>query len=295
MLLDLPQRSRVLVRMKLGVLLMLLVASLGIKSWAADAALQPLPALPQPGTLASPLSPLGPGDTVTVHVYGQPDDGGALAVAEDGTLHIPLAGSVQVGGLSPDEAARRIEKAYQDGRFYIDPHVTLTVIQSLSQRVSVLGEVRTPGRYPVDSRTTILDLLAEAGGVTELGSDTIFILRQEPSGEIKRYPVNLKGLADPRGSAPTQQLLRAADSVYVPQAEQFFIMGEVQKPSMYKLEHNMTVMQAISLAGGLTAKGSNRRIEIKRTGNDGNPVVLKVKGDELVQPRDVIRVKESIF
>ena len=286
-----------------GVLSVLLLLSLRVTlAWAA----QPAPAAPPPQPVpaaagvpagpnaVSPLTPLGPGDSVTLHVFGQPDMDTVLGIADDGSIRVPLAGSIQVGGLSAESAARRVEKAFKDGGYFVDPHVTLTVTQSLSQRVSVLGEVHTPGRYPVDSRTNIIDLLAQAGGETEFASDTVYVLRTDAAGSVKRYPVNLKGLADPGASAPTQ-LLRAGDSVYVPRAEQFFILGEVQKPSMYKLEPNLTVLQAISLAGGVTAKGSDRRVEIKRAGKNGQQVVIKPKPNDLVQPDDVIRVKESIF
>jgi polysaccharide export outer membrane protein len=215
-----------------------------------------------------------------------------LGVADDGTIRVPLAGAVQVGGASPESAARRVEKAFKDGGFFVDPHVTLTVTQSLSQRVSVLGEVKLPGRYPIDAKTTMIDLLAQAGGETEFASDTVYVLRTDAGGTVKRFPVNLKSLVGPL--APTQ-LLRAGDSVVVPRAEQFFILGEVQKPNMYKLEPNLTVLQAISLAGGVTAKGSDRRVEIKRAGKNGDQLVIKPKPNDFVQPDDVIRVKESIF
>jgi polysaccharide biosynthesis/export protein len=289
-----------------GVLSVLLLLTLPLTSASAAQPVQPMPApapLPLPVPAApglpaantiSPLTPLGAGDSVTLHVFGQPDMDTVLGVADDGTIRIPLAGSVPVGGLSAEAAARRVEKAFKDGGYFVDPHVTLTVTQSLSQRVSVLGEVHVPGRYPVDSKTTIIDLLAQAGGQTEFASDTVYVLRTDPTGATKRYPVNLKGLLDPRTSTPTQ-LLRAGDSVYVPRAEQFYILGEVQKPSMYKLEPNLTVLQAISLAGGVTAKGSDRRVEIKRAGKNGQQVVIKPKPNDLVQPDDVIRVKESIF
>ena len=238
---------------------------------------------------------MGPGDSVTLHVFGQPDMDTVLGVADDGTIRVPLAGAVQVGGVSPEVAARRVEKAFKDGGFFVDPHVTLTVTQSLSQRVSVLGEVRQPGRYPVDAKTSIIDLLAQAGGETEFASDTVYVLRTDAAGAVKRYPVNVRGLTGGAGASGPTQLLHAGDSVYVPRAEQFFILGEVQKPAMYKLEPNLTVLQAISLAGGITAKGSDRRVEIKRTGKDGQQVVIKPKPNDFVQPDDVIRVKESIF
>src|ERR1700735_2535386 len=185
-------------------------------AWAAAPAPMPVPAqagVPAAANAVSPLSALGPGDSVTLHVFGQPDMDTVLGVADDGTIRIPLAGSVQVGGVSAESAARRVEKAFKDGGFFVDPHVTLTVTQSLSQRVSVLGEIKLPGRYPVDAKATIVDLLAQAGGETEFASDTVFVLRTDAAGAVKRYPVNLKGLADAGASAPTQ-LLRGGDSVY---------------------------------------------------------------------------------
>jgi polysaccharide export outer membrane protein len=281
------------IRSKIGLLSALLLLSLQTATaWGAQQPIQAPPPPPQnvaPAANISPLTALGPGDSVTLHVFGQPDMDSTLGVAEDGTLRVPLAGPVQVGGLSSDLASRRVEKALKDGGYLLDPHVSLTIATSMSQRVSVFGEVRNPGRYPVDAHTSVVDLLTEAGGVSELGSDTVYVLRTEASGEAKRYSVNLKGLNDPRGAAPTQ-LLRAGDSLIVPRAEQFFILGEVTKPDKYKLEPNMTVMQAISLAGGLTPKGTFRRVEIKR-GND----IVKPKLDDLVEPDDVVRVKESIF
>jgi polysaccharide export outer membrane protein len=278
---------------------LLLCSTPGSLIWAAAApapvpAPAPAAAPAAPGNAPSPLTPLGAGDSVTLHVFGQPDMDTVLGVADDGTIRIPLAGNVQVGGLSAESAARRVEKAFKDGGFFVDPHVTLTVTQSLSQRVSVLGEIKMPGRYPVDAKTTIVDLLAQAGGETEFASNTVYVLRTDAAGVVKRYPVNLKGLIDSGTSAPTQ-LLHGGDSVYVPRAEQFFILGEVQKPSMYKLEPNLTVIQAISLAGGVTPRGSDRRVEIKRSGKNGEQVIIKPKPNDLVLPDDVIRVKESIF
>ena len=279
----------------LSVLLLLLSLRAGL-GWAAQPAAAVIPAAGPAAAAAavSPLTPLGPGDSVTLHVFGQPDMESVLGIADDGTIRIPLAGSIQVGGLSAEEAARRVEKAFKDGGYFVDPHVSLAVTQSLSQRVSVLGEVHAPGRYPVDSKTTIIDLLAQAGGQTEFASNTVYVLRTDATGTVKRYPVAVQGLASAGASAPTQ-LLRAGDSLYVPRAEQFYILGEVQKPSMYKLESNLTVLQAISIAGGVTPKGSDRRVEIKRVGKDGQEIVLKAKPNDLVQPDDVIRVKESIF
>jgi polysaccharide export outer membrane protein len=270
----------------------------GVAQSFAAAPPAPAPApilLPAPGApgVANPLSPLGPGDSLNLHVFGQPDMDSVLTVADDGTINVPLAGSVQVLGLSGDQAARRIEKALKDGRFFVDPHVTLTVTQSLSQRVSVLGEVKTPGRYPVDSRTSIPELLAEAGDRTPDASSTIYVLRPDATGNVKRYPIEIQSLTGAGKAA--QVTLRAGDTLYVPRADQFYIQGEVQKPGKYSIVPNLTVLQAISIGGGLTAKGSNRRFDIKRAGPNGQQTTLKAKPDDLIQPDDVIVVKESIF
>jgi polysaccharide export outer membrane protein len=237
--------------------------------------------------MAGPLMPLGAQDSVTVHIDEDPNPAPPtpVAVGDDGTLRIPYAGPIPVGGLSPDAAARRAEKALKDGKFFLNPHVTITVVQSLSQRVSVLGEVKTPGRYPVDAKTSVVDLIALAGGFTELSASVIYVSRTDANGNIKKFAVNMRGLNDPKNNMP-EQALRGGDSVFVPRADQFFI---------YKLEPNMTVEQAISVAGGITAKGSERRVEIKRTGKNGADVAIKARPGDLVQPEDVIRVKESIF
>lgn len=237
---------------------------------------------------------LGPGDSVTLSVFGQPDLATTTFIGDDGTLTVPLAGPVPVNGLSPAEAARRIEKALRDGKFLVDPHVTISAIVSRSQRVSVIGEVSHPGRYVIESNIAIFDLLAEAGGVTENASDIIYVLRSDKDGNVTRHEINLKGMA--RGSlTAADQSLKSGDSIFVPRAEQFYIYGEVTAPGKFRVEPGMTVIQAIARAGGITLRGSQRRVEIKRRQPDGSFVTFKPKLDDAVHAEDVIRVKESIF
>jgi polysaccharide biosynthesis/export protein len=243
---------------------------------------------------ASRLIQLGPGDSVNIQVYGQPDMSSTVYISDDGTIPVPLAGPVQVAGLSPSEASQRIEKALSDGHYLVGPQVTLTVVLSRSQRVSVLGQVSKPGLYPIESKTTIFDLLAEAGGALETGSDVIFLLRPDATGTVQRYPISLKGLDDAKKSIPTQSL-RGGDSVFVPRAEQFYIYGEVTSPNKYRVEPDMTVVQAIARAGGITPRGSERRVDIKRLSGKGTYVTIKAKLNDLVKADDVIHVKESIF
>jgi polysaccharide export outer membrane protein len=251
---------------------------------------------PDVPTAERPLLQLGPGDQIKMDVFGRPEMDSTTYVADDGTIRVPLAGSVRIGGLSPGEAAQKVETALKNGQFLVDPHVTFTVLQSRSQRVSVLGEVHNPGRYPVESNTTVLDLLAQAGGATERGSDTIFILRPDSNGVIQRQPVNLRGVTDSKdGSPAVLQTLHSGDSIFVPVAEQFYIAGEVHAPAMYRLESGMTLLQAIARAGGVTDRGSASRVSIKRRGPKGDYVVISGKPNEKIQADDVITVKERIF
>jgi polysaccharide export outer membrane protein len=242
----------------------------------------------------APLVQLGVGDEVRFQVYGQPDMDSVLNVSDDGSVTIPLAGSVKIAGLSLSDAAIQMEKALKAGGFLVSPHVTLTVTQSRSQRVSVLGEVKAPGRYVIDSGTTVFDLLAQAGGITPNGATRIFLIRQSSEGNVTRYPINLRGLDSSNFSLPVETL-RAGDSIYVPVADHFYVQGEVSKPGQYSIEPDMTLLQAIIKAGGITPRGSSNRISIKRRVKENKYKTFSADMSEVIQPDDVIEVKESIF
>jgi polysaccharide export outer membrane protein len=256
--------------------------------------LSPAELPPAQKDVVSRIIQFGPGDSVKIEVYGQPDMTTTVYVSDDGTIPVPLAGAVQISGLSPSEASQRIEKALRDGGFLVEPHVTLTVIQSLSQRVSVLGQVGKPGVYPVESNTTIYDLLAAAGGALETAANVVFLLRPDQAGNVQRYPINLTGLENAKSAIPNQAL-RGGDSIFVPRGEQFYIYGEVMAPNKYRVEPEMTVIQAIIRAGGVTPRGSERRVDIKRMTSSGKYETFKAKLNDLIKADDVIHVKESIF
>ncbi len=240
------------------------------------------------------LLELGPGDQISLKVFGQPDMDSTLSVGNDGSISVPLAGTVKVAGATPVVAAKRVEAALAKGQFLVDPHVTIALLAGRSQRVSVLGEVRLPGRYEIDPNTSIFDLLAQAGGTTADSSDIIQVSRTDANGKVTRYDIDLKALNS--GTAPDSvRHLRSGDQVTVPRAEQFYIYGEVTNPNKYRIERGMTVVDAIARAGGITARGSERRVELKRLGKDGHYIVLHPKASDPVLPNDVIRVKESIF
>jgi len=247
-----------------------------------------------PASAASSLLSLGIADAVTVQVYGRPELTTTTYVADDGTIPVPLAGNVEVVGLSPAKAGERVAAALREGRFLRDPQVTIVLVQFRGQQVSVLGAVRTPGRFVVEAKTTVLDVLAQAGGATENGADVVVLLRQDKNGKVIRTPIDLHGLNQAGTALPTLTV-RGGDSVFVPLAEQFYINGEVHAPNVYRLDPGMTVLQAIARGGGITRSGSDRRIEIKRRKADGTYVTREGSLGDAVQANDVIRVKESFF
>jgi polysaccharide export outer membrane protein len=239
------------------------------------------------------MSVLGAGDAVSIQIFGEPEATQAY-VGDDGTLNVPYVGKVPVAGISPVDAASRVAKALKDRGFFVDPHVTVLVTQPRSQLVSVVGEVQSPGRYPITPRTTLVDLLAQAGGAKETAADIGYVVRTEESGQITRNPVNLNVVREVQ-DAPSSWALLGGDSLIVPRAELFSIEGEVTTPGRYRVETGMTVMQAIARAGGITERGSERRVQLKRTDKPGQVQTLHPKPGDLVKAGDIIVVKESIF
>jgi polysaccharide export outer membrane protein len=259
--------------------------------FAADVALAAAPAAP------IPLVQIGSGDQVKVDVFGHPDLSTTTYVADDGSIRMPLVGSVPVGDGSPVEVAKRIEAALKAGQFLINPSVTVTVLQSLSKRVTVMGEVAKPGRYAIEPSSTVLDAIALAGGITGKGADFAYILRADPSGALKQTQVQTdmgQIVASPEARSAAMQVLQAGDSIIVPKAT-FTITGEVASRGEYRIEAGMLLFQAIARAGGLTALGSASRVDIRRLGPDGQYVDIKAKKNTRIEPGDVITVKQRIF
>jgi polysaccharide export outer membrane protein len=235
--------------------------------------------------------PLGAGDVVKVSVYGLPEMTTETRVTDKGVITFPLIGEVPVAGLSTAAAEQKIAEKLASGGYVKKPQVTLLV--TVVQLVSVLGQVNRPGRYPIDSRRNVLDMLAQAGGVSQDGGDIItVVLRRNGANQTQRLDV-----ADllRSGAAAAAIEVDAGDVIYVDRAARFYIYGEVQRPGVFRLERSMTVLQALSTGGGLTARGTERNVRIKRRDADGKLQVISAKHDDLLQPDDIVYVQESLF
>lgn len=238
---------------------------------------------------------LGAGDLVRVDVYENPDLATLGRLSEAGVLGFPLLGEVTLAGLTEREAATRIAERLSAGRLVRDPQVSLTVEGFESQQVAILGAVARPGRYPVQPGSTVLDLLAEAGGLRDEAGERVVLRRS--SGERRELP--LTALLQGEGG-DADLALRDGDRLFVPSGESFFVYGQVNRPGVYRLQPGMTVMQALSVAGGLTDKGTERGLTISRTptlaqAGTQDPVAIPAQLDQRVQPGDVVHVRESLF
>jgi len=237
--------------------------------------------------------PLGAGDALKISVFGNPDLSLETKVGEEGSITFPLIGAVGVAGLSTSDAEKKISGLLVKGGFLKKAEVNINVTELQSQQVSVLGQVTRPGRYPISGRRSLTDMLALAGGIGPEGGDTATIVRTR-DGKTEKQVVNLVEMIQATDMQSNLDLVNG-DMVYVDRAPKFYIYGEVQHPGGYRLERNMSVMQALSIGGGLTPRGTERGLRIKRRDANGNTSMISVKNDEILKPDDVVYVKESLF
>ncbi len=236
---------------------------------------------------------LGPSDVLKISVYGNPDLALETRVSQSGSISFPLVGQVVVGGLAVSAAEKRIAGLLVGGGFVLKPQVNILVTSQQSQQVSVLGQVAKPGRYPIDGKHSLIDILALAGGVVAEGGDNVVLIRNR-NGESRKEMIDLAAMVR-SGDMQRDLDLRTDDVVYVERAPKFYIYGEVQRPGPYRLERDMTLLQVLSVGGGLTARGTERGMRIKRRDAAGQMQEFKAKHDDLIQVDDVIYVKESLF
>ena len=245
---------------------------------------------------------LGPGDIIEVKVYGVKDLEATVRIPESGSIDFPLAGVIRAVGLSAPEIERAVAKALTD-RYINEAHVTVFVKEFNSYRVSVVGAVNKPGSIVLrKGNSTLVDALAEAGGLTELASREVFVTTRDASGKRQVTVVDLKNLLE-RGDLSLNVPLKPTDSVYVPEGGYVFVTGYVKTPGAYPLRKDMTALQAIGTAGDFLNTASRDVCLIRRV-SPGQVQVKKVdladvssgkQPDILLQRSDVIEAAPSYW
>jgi polysaccharide export outer membrane protein len=236
---------------------------------------------------------LGPGDVVRMSVYGSPDLSIETRISESGHITVPLLGQVDVGGLPVAAAEKKVAGLLEKGGYLKKAQVNMLITTMTSQQVSVLGQVNRPGRYPVEGKRKVLDLLALAGGIAAEGGDTVSLVRTR-AGKTTREQIDVVDMVR-KGAIDQDVEVTAGDIIYVERAPRAYVTGEVQRPGAFRIERGMTVQQAVSAGGGLTQRGSNNGMRITRRDGSGNPATIDAKASDLVQVDDVITVRESWF
>ncbi|MFZ2627957.1 MAG: polysaccharide export protein EpsE [Rugosibacter sp.] len=237
---------------------------------------------------------LGPGDSIHIQVFENPDLTLDTRVSEMGAITFPLIGSVQLGGLTLSAAELAIAQKLDEGKFVVKPQVTVVLVQNHGNQVSVLGQVNHPGRFPLETfNTRLSEILSAAGGITATGADTA-ILTGVRDGKPFRSEIDISGMFI-NNKLSEDVRVNGGDVIFVPKAPMFYIYGEVQHPGSYRQERNMMVQQALAQGGGLTPRGTERGLCIRRRGPDGKVIEIKPKPTDMVQADDIIEVSESLF
>jgi polysaccharide export outer membrane protein len=234
---------------------------------------------------ASQTYVLGPGDVVEVDVLGRGDFKTRTRIRSDGTIVLPFIGVVRAASLSAQELSNQIAAALRSGGIFADPIVSVEIVSYASQYVTVLGAVTSPGLVPVDRAYRVSEILARVGGKRQGGAEYV-VLRPTEGAEQK---LMIEQLAT--GGPEQDPIVPPGAKLFIPEAEQFFIYGQVNTPGAYPLMGEMTLRQALARGGGLSLTGTQRRIKLFR----GKEQVRVTDLDMTVQPGDVIQVGERLF
>lgn len=243
---------------------------------------------------------IGPGDLVHVQVFDTPEMEQHVRVTDAGTIPLVFLGDVKVAGLKPSDAGHTIEQALIGKQYMLHPQVTVTVEQYATQTVSVMGQVTTPGSYPITTPQSLIKVLSLAGGLTSSADRHITISRHsDPDQKVTYYLSNQSGKA-----LEDDVLIYPGDTVLVPNAAVVYVLGDVAKPGGFAINTNdsqITVLQAIALAGSTNKSAVMSHVRLIRRTDAGQqeiPVQLSAiqkgkQADFTLQPNDVLYVPFS--
>ena len=243
---------------------------------------------------------LGTGDLLLVEVFEAKELAAKVRVSSRGYITLPLVGPVEVKGLSAREAELRIEDLYRE-KYIKDPHVSVFVEEHYSQRVTLVGELKSPGTYDYPRKMRLLDVLSLAGGLTEKAGRTAQVRRMGETAESSNtIIVDLDRMLH-KGQGELNIEINGGDIIFVPAAGNFFISGAVERPGTYPIKDQLFLLEAISTAGGFKGYADPDDIVLVRHTTEGERQVLELDLDDpqvqqmVIQDRDVIIAKSSAW
>lgn len=252
---------------------------------------------------------LGPEDEIQIRVWDNDDLTRKTRIDLNGMISFPFVGQIKAGGLTVLELQKELEQRLGP-KYIVNPHVNVTVTEFKSQKFFVVGNVQKPGTYPLTKNITVVEALSLAGGVSpgtsnKPGSSAIaIIVRARPGSKTDqpRLPNQSRpeekvtvSLAAALAGDPKQNLeIRNGDTINVPNLV-YYVTGEVKSAGRFPYDdEQMTVLMAVTTAGGFTDKASARRTYIIRE-EAGKKEKVKGDMDTLIRPGDTIVVPESWF
>jgi polysaccharide export outer membrane protein len=263
---------------------------------------------------------IGPRDVLTLTIYagGEQQQQVDLTVSPAGTVNIPLLGNVKAAGLTLSGLEKNIYTPLARD-YFVDPQVTLIIKEYHSLRYYISGAVRNPGLYKMTARTTLMELIAKAGGVTTERGNVAYVMRggekngqdtsvtggQPPGNEPLK--VDLQNLLD-KGDMSKNFFLQTGDVVYIPLEKsldlgesKIYVEGEVKKPGVYTFQPGLNALNACIMAGGFTKYAAANRARIIRKQDDTQEIIninledVK-KGtipDVKLEPGDLIHIPKT--
>jgi polysaccharide export outer membrane protein len=211
---------------------------------------------------------------------------------------------VKAEGLAVDAIETELVRRLANG-YLRDPRLSVAIERAQQGTAFVVGEVRQAGSYPLSGQMTLIELLARAGWTTDKAANVVVVTRRRGAPlpdrpedspralgpDVIRF--NLRQLQ--AGTASGADIVVAdGDTVFVPKAGNVYVVGEVKNPGTFAVQENTTVLQALALAGGLTERGSFKRVRIIHE-SDAEKKPVKAELHVIVQAGDTIVVGESVF
>ena len=256
---------------------------------------------------------IGPGDLLDIRVFKRPElsrDG--VRVDARGMIRMPLIkNEIMAGCRTEGELEKEVETGYK--KYLLEPQVSVFVKDFQSQPVAILGAVKTPGRFVLQRRLRLLELLSFVGGPTDFAGRSIQVVHAEQalscegmevggSQETRATGMSFYPLsATLQGEEQANPYVQPGDIITIPAAEQVLVVGNVVKPSAISLKEPTTLSRAVALAGGLLPDTNRERVRIVRQteGTKTIDIFVNLKSvdkrqadDVLLKPNDIIEVSK---
>jgi polysaccharide biosynthesis/export protein len=245
---------------------------------------------------------LGAGDLLQVDVFEAQELCSKARISSRGYITLPLLGQVKVDGMTAREAETYIESAYRE-KYIKNPHVGIFVEEHYSQRVTLVGQFKSPGTYDYVSKQRLLDVLALGGGLTDKASRTVQVRRRGATPKAGGTPaegvfyVDLERLIDD-GATELNIEINGGDVIYVAESGEYFVDGAVRRPGSYAIKQKMTLQEAVVAAGGFAPYAQKDEIlVIRNKGGQRSMQTIDISKPENwsipVEDEDVIVAKSS--